>query len=115
MEVYVCWIEIAYSLMWTFIVPVVHECLMGWVDPSFVDVRFMESFDLADRAWSPYACNDMLDAVSTAILRELRDAASCGIELGSTIRQYLIRLPVLFHGFFQELDGMLGCGVMVDS
>ena len=84
---------------------------MGWVDPSFVDVRFMESFDLADRAWSPYACDDMLDAVSTAILRELRDASSCWIELRTTIRQYLIRLPVLFHGLLQELNGMLRCGV----
>ena len=83
--------------MWTFIVPVVHECLMGWVDPGFVDVRFMEGFDLADRAWSPYACDDMLYAVSTAILRELGDASSCWIELGSAIRQYLIRFPVSFH------------------
>ena len=74
----------------------------------------MERFDLTDRGWPPDACDDMLDAVSTAELRERGDASSCWIELGSPIRQYLIRLPVLPHGVLQELDGMLRRGVMMN-
>ena len=75
----------------------------------------MEGFDLSDCRWSTYACDDMLDAVSTAILRERGDAASGGMELGSSIRQDLIRFTVLVNGFLQELDGMFRCGVVVDS
>ena len=71
--------------MWTLIVPVVHEFSVGWVVPSFVRVGFVEGFDLTDRAWSSYACDDVLDAFSTAILREFGDASSCGIELGSSV------------------------------
>jgi len=56
----------------------------------------------------------MLDVVSTAELRELGDASSCGMELCSPIRQDLIRFTILSHGFFQKLDGMLGCRVVVD-
>jgi len=57
----------------------------------------------------------MFDVVSTAELRELGDASSCGIELGSPIRQDLIRFAVLSHGFFEKLDGMLRCGVVMNS
>jgi glutaconate CoA-transferase subunit B len=46
-EVYVCWIEIAYSLMWSLIVPVVDEFLMGFEHPCFLVVCFVEGFDLA--------------------------------------------------------------------
>ena len=87
---------------------------MGWVDPGFVDVRFMEGFDLADRRRSPYACDDMLDAVSTAILCERGDASSCGIELRSSIRQYLLRLTILSHRLLQKLDRMLRRRVMMN-
>ena len=86
---------------------------MGWVDAGFVDVCFMECFDLADCGWSPHACDDMLDAVSSAELRELGDASSCGIELGSPIRQDLFRFAVLADGFFQKRDGMLGGWVVM--
>jgi hypothetical protein len=46
-EVYVRWIEIAYSLMWPLIVPVVNELLMRLEHPSLALVRLMKSFDLA--------------------------------------------------------------------
>ena len=75
----------------------------------------MEGFDLSDRGWSPYACDDVFDAVSTAELCEHGSASSGWIELGSSIRQDLIRLTVLPYRFFQEFDGMFGCGVMMDS
>jgi len=72
----------------------------------------LECFGLAYRAWSPYAGNYVLDAVSTAELRELGYASPCGIELGSPIRQDLIRFAISSHRFFQKLDGvrLLGCG-----
>ena len=81
--------------MWTLVVPVVHEFSVGWVDPSFVGVGFVERFDLSDGGWPPHACDDMLDVVSTAELRERGDASSCWIELGSPIRQDLFRFAVL--------------------
>jgi len=56
----------------------------------------------------------MLDVVSTAEFRELGDASSCGMELCSPIRQDLIRFAVLSHGFFQKLDGMFGCWVVMN-
>jgi len=87
---------------------------MGWVDRGFIGVGFVECLNLAYGAWSPYAGDDMFDAVSSAELRELRDASSRWVELGSSISQDLIRLAVLSHGFFQELDGMFRCWVMMD-
>jgi len=74
----------------------------------------MESLDLADRRRPPHTCHDMFNPVSSAELRELGDASSGGVELGSSIRQDLIRLPILTHGFFEELDRMLRRRVMVD-
>ena len=74
----------------------------------------MERLNLADCGWSPYACDDMLDAVSTAELRELRHASSCRIELRTTIRQNLIRLTVLPHRLFQKLDRLLRRRVMMN-
>ena len=86
--------------MRSLIVPVVHEFFMSWIDWGFDGVG-LEGLDLTDRGWPPDACDDMLDAVSTAELRERGDASSCWIELGASVRQYLVRLPVLFHRFFQ--------------
>jgi len=57
--------------MRTLVVPVVHEFFVGWVDPGFIGVGFVESFDLADCRRPPHACDDMLDTVSSAELREL--------------------------------------------
>jgi len=74
----------------------------------------VEGLGLTDRGWPPDACDDMLDAVSTAELRERGDASSCWIELGASIRQYLVGLPVPLHGFLQEFDRVLRCGVVVD-
>jgi len=74
----------------------------------------VEGLDLTDRGWSPDACDDMLDAVSTAELRERGDASSCWIELGASIRQYLVRLTVPVHRFLQQFDRVLRCGVVVD-
>jgi len=74
----------------------------------------VERFDLTDRGWPPHACDDMLDAVSTAELRERGDASSRWIELGPSIRQYLVRLPVPLHRFLQQFDRVLRCGVVVD-
>jgi len=73
----------------------------------------VECLDLADCGWSPHACDDMLDAVSSAELRELGDASSCGVELRTTIRQDLFRFAVLADGFFQKRDGMLGGWVVM--
>ena len=73
----------------------------------------MECFDLADRGWPPHACDDMLDAVSSAELRERGDASSCRIELCSPIRQDLFRFAVLADGFFQKFDRMLGGWVVM--
>jgi len=73
----------------------------------------VECFDLADCAWSPYAGDYVLDAVSSAELRELGDASSCGIELCSPIRQDLFRFAVLADGFFQKRDGVLGGWVVM--
>ena len=67
----------------------------------------MESLDLADCRRSTHTRYDMLDAVSTAELRELGGASSCRIELGASIRQDLIRLPILCYRGFQKLDRML--------
>lgn len=92
MEVYVCRIQIVYSLMWTFLVRVLHECSIGWVDTGFVYVRLMERLNITCRGWSPHARDDMLDALSTAELCEFGDASWCGIELVSTIRQELCLL-----------------------
>ena len=72
--------------MWAFVVPVVDEFVVGGVDWGFVDVRFVESFNLSDRGWSAYACDDMFDAISSAELSELWDASSGRVELGSSIR-----------------------------
>ena len=55
----------------------------------------------------------MLDAVSSAELRELGDASSCGVELRTTIRQDLFRFAVLADGFFQKRDGVLGGWVVM--
>ena len=57
--------------MWTLVVPVADEFSVGWIDPSFANVRLMEGFDLADRGWPSHARNDMLNPISTAELREL--------------------------------------------
>jgi hypothetical protein len=54
----------------------------------------------------------MLDAVSSAELRELGDA-SCRIELRSPIRQDLFRFAVLADGFFQKRDDVLGGWVVM--
>ena len=56
--------------MGSLVVPVVYELFVGWEHPSFEFVGFVESFYLTDRGWSPYTCDDMLDAVSTAELCE---------------------------------------------
>jgi len=40
--------------MWTLVVPVVHECLMGWVDAGFVDVCLMGCLDLAYSGSPPH-------------------------------------------------------------
>jgi len=77
----------------------VDESLMAGKHPALVDVRLMERLDLADRGRPTHACDDMLDAVSAAELRELRPAASRGVELAASIRQDLLRLPVPLHGF----------------
>ena len=87
--------------MWAFVVPVVHKCSMGWVEPCLGDVRLMECFDLTDRGWSSYACHDVLDIVSTAELRELRSASSGRIELGSSVREDLCWFTVLLDAFFE--------------
>ena len=100
--------------MWTLIVPVTHKTIVARKHPRLTDVRFMESLYLADCRRPPHARDDMLDAVSTAELRELGDASSRWIELGASIRQDLVRLPVLLHAFFQKLDRMLGCWVVMD-
>ena len=100
--------------MWTLVVPVVHERLMGWVDPGFAGVGLMECLDLAYSGWPPHACDDMLDAVSSAELRELGDASSCRIELRTTICQDLFRFAVLADGFFQKRDGVLGGWVVMN-
>jgi hypothetical protein len=107
MEVYVSGIEITDSLMRPLIVPVMNETSMAGKHPRLADVRLMERLNLTDRRWPPHACDDMLNPVSTAELRELRHASSCRIELGASIRQDLIRLPIFLHGFFQKLDRML--------
>ncbi len=65
-EVYVCRVQIAYSLMRPLVVPVLHEFFVGWVDPGFIGVGFVECSDLSDGGWSPYACDYVLDAVSIA-------------------------------------------------
>jgi hypothetical protein len=49
--------------MWTLVVPVVHEFFVSWIDPGFSGVGFVECLDLAYRAKSPYAGDDVLDAV----------------------------------------------------
>ena len=82
--------------------------------PCLADVRLMERLNLADCGWSPYACDDMLDAVSTAELRELGPASPGWIELCSPIRQDLIRFAVLPHRFFQKLDVMLRRWIVVN-
>jgi hypothetical protein len=69
-EVYVRWVQIAYSLVWTLVVPVIHEFPVGRIHAGFAEVRLMERLDLADRRRPPYACDDMFDAVSSAELRE---------------------------------------------
>ena len=46
-EVYIGWIEIAYSLMRSFVVPVVNEFLMGFEHPGFTGVGFVEGFYLS--------------------------------------------------------------------
>jgi len=56
----------------------------------------------------------VFDAVSSAEFCELSDASSCGIELGSSVDEDLCGFAVLFDAFFQKLDGMLGCWVVVD-
>ena len=84
-----------------------NETSMAGKHPRLADVRLMERLNLTDRRWPPHACDDMLNPVSTAELRELRHASSCRIELGASIRQDLIRLPIFLHGFFQKLDRML--------
>jgi len=99
MEVYVCRIQITNSLMRSFIVPVMDESLMAGKHPALVDVRLMEGLDLADCRRPTHACDDMLNPVSAAELRELGDASSRWIELGASIRQDLVRLPVPLHGF----------------
>jgi len=87
--------------MWPLVVPVVHEFSVGWVDPGFNGVGFVECLDLAYCAWSPYAGDYMLDAVSAAEPRELRDASSCGIELCSSVSEYLLRGAVFLDAFFE--------------
>ena len=47
LKVYVCWVEIAYSLVWSLIVPVVDEFIVGWEHPGFGVVGFVEGFYLA--------------------------------------------------------------------
>ncbi len=101
--------------MWSLIVPVVYELLVVRKHPGFDGVGFVEGFNLSDRRWYAYACDDMFNPVSTAELRELRDASSCLIELRTTIRQNLIRLTVLPRGVLKELDGMICRGVMMNS
>jgi len=100
--------------MWSLVVPVFDERLMGWVDPGFVDVRLMERLNLTDCGWSPHACDYVLNSVSSAELRELEDASSCWVELWSSISQYLLGFAVSAHGFLQELDGMLCRRVVMD-
>lgn len=100
--------------MRSFIVPVTHKTGVGGKHPRLTDVRLVESLDLADCRRPTHTRDDMLNPVSTAELRELRDASPCWIELGATIRQDLIRLAVLVHGFFQKPDRMLGGWVVMD-
>lgn len=100
--------------MWTLEVPVVHEFFVCWVDQGFVGVGFVECFDLSDCGWSTYACDDMFNPVSTAELRELRDASSSRVELGSSVGEDLRGFAVLPNAFFKELDGMFRCWVMMD-
>jgi hypothetical protein len=69
-EVYVGWVEIPHSLMWPFVVPVIYEFSVGWVDLAFNGVAFVECLDLADCERPGHACEDVLDAVSSAELRE---------------------------------------------
>ncbi len=58
----------AYSLVRPLVVLVGHEALMARIRPSLVRLRSMESLVLANRRWAPYACDDMLNPVSTAEL-----------------------------------------------
>ena len=112
MEVYACRIEMTDSLMRPLIVPVMNETSMAGKHPRLADVRLMERLNLTDRRRPPHACDDMLDAVSSAELRELGDA-SCRIELRSPIRQDLFRFAVLADGFFQKRDDVLGGWVVM--
>ena len=56
--------------MWPLIIPIIHEALVSGKHPRLADVRLMERLNLADRRRPPHTRNDMLDALSTAELRE---------------------------------------------
>ena len=71
----------------------------------------MEGFNLSDGGWSPYACDNMFDAVSSAELRELRYASSGWVELGSSIRQDLVRLPYCLMDSFRSLMACSAVGL----
>ena len=115
MEVYVCRMQITNSLMRSLIVPVMNEPLMSRKHLGFADVRLMEGFDLTDRGRPPHTRDNMLNPVSTAELPELRGASSGWIELGSPVGQDLSGFAILFDAFFEKIDRMLRCGVVVDS
>jgi hypothetical protein len=54
-----------------------------------MDVRLMELVDLADGRQPPHACYDMLNAISTAELREVRPASARRIELAASVKIWL--------------------------
>lgn len=114
MEVYICWIEITNSLMWTLIVPIMNELSMSWKHPRLADIRLMERLNLTNRRRSPHARDDMFDSVSTAELCKLRPTTSSRIELRSPIRQDLVRLTEQPNGFFQKPNRMLRCRVVMN-
>ena len=87
---------------------------MAGKHPALVDVRLMERFNLSNRGWAPHTCDDMLNPISTAELRELRPTSSGRIELAPSIRQDLLRLPVPPHRLFQQPDRMLRCWIVVN-
>ena len=80
---------------------------MRWKHPGLADVRLMERLNLTDRRRPPHTCDNMLNPVSTAELRELRPAASCRIELCPPVGEDLFWFTVLPHGFLQKPDRML--------